>query len=135
MPFRSLLLIAFSILVGPLFCQTETAGKKIVFHVSSVEQEKAPEACEGLAQCNAIRYTVGGNVVDGDAAIEYVLECVEVSTQAQAVWRCPHLHAHADYDAALYSVAIIFASQPPAPNDRSKTVGYMIKSEKEIRKK
>lgn len=54
-------------------------GKKDVFHVTSVEQSEATDYCT-TGQCTATRFTV--NRYTRDNAVEYVLDCVEVTDGA-----------------------------------------------------
>ena len=127
------------LLVGYLFAQSSN-GRKIVFHVTSVEQADASDWCES-GKCSATRFTVGGHAADGDAVIEYVLECVEVvasEPKHPLTLQCVRVHAHYDYDATLFADAIFFESQPntpPSGSDKPATSAYTIKSEKEVRKR
>ena len=114
-------------------------GEQIYFHVTSVEQADATDWCT-TGKCSATRFKVGGYRAEGDASIEYALECVEVIANEPTphiTMQCVHLHAHGDCSAKLYADAISFDTEPSnsSGSDKPTLSAYTIKSEKEVRRK
>jgi hypothetical protein len=111
---------------------------KVAFHVTSVSQGDATDYCT-TGKCSATRITVEGYTQDKDAAVEYVLDCVEIITNEptphQSV-QCVKVHSHADYMVTIGSDFILFDSDAPTKQNKEPYVsGYRIKSEKEVRKR
>lgn len=110
---------------------------KILFHVTSVEQGDANDYCT-TGECSATRFTVEGYTQDKDAAVQYVLDCVEVISNEPSPHvsvRCVRVHSHADYMVTLGADFIIFGDTVPTQTTEPYLSGYRIKSEKEVRKK
>lgn len=125
----SIILLAFS-------ARAVSQDEKVAFHVSSVSQADATDWCT-TGKCSAVRFTVEGYTQDKDAVVEYVLECVEVLVNEPTphfTVRCPRVHSHSDYLVRLVDDYVLFGD-PPTDKEKSPTVGYQIKSEKEVRKK
>jgi hypothetical protein len=85
------------------------------------------------------RITVEGYTQDKDAAVQYVLGCVEVISSEPTPHtsiQCVKVHSHTDYVVTIGADFIIFASDAPTKQEKEPfTSGYRIKSEKEVRKK
>jgi hypothetical protein len=105
--------------------------QKITFHVTSVSQADATDYC---TKCNATRFTVEGYTQDKDAAVQYVLECVEVipgESNHKSV-ACFRVHAHTDYGVRIFADSVSFGSSSQSD---PVVIDYSIKSEKEVRRK
>ena len=130
--------LAFASLVITLASYAFSQGDKVSFHVTSVEQGEAKDYCT-TGKCSATRITVEGYTQDRDAAVQYVLECVEVISNEPTPHtsiQCIKVHSHTDYVVTIGANFIIFASDAPAKQEKEPFVsGYSIKSEKEVRKK
>jgi hypothetical protein len=112
-------------------------GTPITFHVSAVRSEEAHDWCM-TGECNATRFTVEGYAdVKGDSSlVEYVLDCVQIMAHKPSphfTVVCVQVHAHNDYDAKLYSNAILFGDAT-TQSDGPMLAGYQIVSEKEVNK-
>jgi hypothetical protein len=134
------LVLAILILTVLHFGRSTLAGQsdeKITFHVTSVSQADATDYCT-TGKCSATRFTVEGYTQDKDAAVQYVLECVETLVNEPTphyTVRCARVHSHADYLVKIIDDWIIFGD-PPATQDKEPILSsYQIKSEKEVRKK
>jgi hypothetical protein len=127
----SIILLAF---IGRAFCQDD----KVSFHVTSVSQADANDWCT-TRKCSATRITVEGYTQDKDAAVQYVLECVEIIANEPTphqTTRCVKVHSHADYMVTLGADFVIFSTDPPDKQEKEPFLsGYQIKSEKEVPKK
>jgi hypothetical protein len=113
-------------------------GEKVSFHVTSVSQADATDWCT-TGKCSATRITVEGYTQDKDAAVQYVLDCVEVIANEPTphkTMQCVKVHSHADYEVTIGPDFIVFASDAPTKQEKEPFVsGYSIKSEKEVQKK
>jgi len=118
----------------------ESNGTRILFHVTSVRQENAPNDCPA-ADCEATRFTVEGyaEVRHDGALIDLVLRCSEIlvgKPSPHYAVTCGRVHAHNDYDATLYADTIYFADGPKKkPEGAPPEALYRIMSEKEADKK
>jgi|ERR1700677_2488241 hypothetical protein len=112
--------------------------EKVTFHVTSVEQSDATDWCT-TGKCSATRITVEGYTQEKDAAVQYVLDCVEVVANEPTPHKsiqCVKVHSHVDYEVTIGADFILFASDAPTKQEKEPFVsGYRIKSEKEVRKK
>lgn len=112
--------------------------EKATFHVASVSQADATDYCT-TGKCSATRITVEGYTQDKDAAVQYVLDCVEVIASEPTPHtsiQCVKVHSHTDYVVTVGADFIIFASDAPTKQEKEPFIsGYRIKSEKEVRKK
>jgi hypothetical protein len=110
--------------------------EKVTFHVTSVEQGEATDYCT-TGKCSATRFTVEGYTQDKDAAVQYVLDCVEVIANEPTPHikiRCAHVHSHSDYLVRLGDDFVSFGDSPSSQTEPLESA-YKIKSEKEVRKK
>ena len=130
--FASIILLAFT---AQALNQQDA---KVSFHVTSVSQADATDYCT-TGKCSATRITVEGYTQDKDAAVQYVLECIEVIASEPTPHtsiQCVKVHSHDDYLVTIGADFIIFASDAPIKQEKEPFVsGYRIKSEKEVRKK
>jgi hypothetical protein len=109
---------------------------KVSFHVTSVQQGDATDYCT-TGKCSATRFTVEGYTQDKDAAVEFVLDCVEVIANEptpHTTFRCPRVHSHNDYSVKLGADFVAFGDGSASQTEPIE-LAYKIKSEREVRKK
>ena len=133
-----LILAVSNYFVRSTLAQVEHAptGEKVAFHVTSVSQADATDYCT-TGKCSATRFTVEGYTQDKDAAVQYVLECVETLVNEPTphyTVRCARVHSHSDYLVKIVDDWVTFGDSP-AQEKEPIIVSYLIKSEKEVRKK
>jgi hypothetical protein len=142
MPRVLILVLAGSLLMftGHLYGQSQdddgTQGTKIIFHVTSVRQEDAPNDCPTNG-CEATRFTVEGyaDVRHDSHSTEYVLRCTEILVDKPSPHfadTCGRVHAHNDYDATVFADTIYFADRKKKPEGAPPEALYKIMSEKEV---
>jgi hypothetical protein len=127
--------VALASLVLFEFSGQVSSHEKITFHVTSVEQGDATDYCT-TGKCSATRFTVEGYTQDKDAAVEYVLDCVEVIVNEPTPHikiRCARVHSHSDYMVRLGDDFVSFGDSPSSQTEPLESA-YKIKSEREVRK-
>ena len=126
-----------SIVLLALAQQVPSQDGKVLFHVTSVEQGDATDYCIP-DKCSATRLTVEGYTQDKSVVVQYVLECVEVLSYAPTPHvsvQCVRVHSHNDYMVKIGADFIMFGDVPSEQRSEPYLSGYLIKSEKEVRKK
>jgi len=127
----SIALLAFT---GQIISQEKD---KVLFHVTSVEQDEAKDTCSP-DKCSATRFTVEGYTQDKDVTVQYALDCVEVLScdpKPHISVKCVRVHAHSDNMVKVGADFVIFGDFPITQTSEPFHSGYRIKSEKEVRKK
>jgi len=104
--------------------------QKIVFHVTAIHKEEAPEQCKNL-DCLAVRWVIEGysDDVSPTHRIGYVLRCFRIVSNTPSphlLTTCPELHAGNNYPATWSASGISFGNAPDWPT------AYEIVSEKEL---
>jgi hypothetical protein len=134
------LVLAILVFTASLLMRSTLAAQgdeKIAFHVTSVSQADATDYCT-TGKCSATRFTVEGYTQDKDAAVQYVLECVETIVNEPTphyTVRCTRVHSHSDYLVKLGADYVRFGDPPATQETEPFLAAYLIKSEKEVRKK